>query len=328
MKNGIAVLVLGGLLVGNAGATEELDIPAMDFQRFCETKAARFGKDQKTLDMCLREERAILDFLLKGGKKSYPNVQKCLDAAQAVGGSYTVFGLCLSEQKRQTVGENVKDEPKQDAPAEPAMLKGKPIKGAEKAFIADVMKYSFPAVAKEMGKKLSLTFTGTEPGDAFIDIYVSGPMTEPGLDQRLADLVMNGTMQTLEKWGYSPKEDETRIGCVLFCSLKSDRTRKYGTMLYDKKQGKSVWVPEDTTLPVYDIKSYCARVSNNIGGSAQMEKICRDEEKYSYLLLQNIDIPPKTLRYCDKVSSNLGGTYQMLRVCVEQEIEALKSLEK
>lgn len=327
MKHFIAALGLWFCLAGEALAADTLDIPPMDFQRFCEAKAAIFGQDENIRATCLREEKGMIDFLLKGHGQSFANVPLCLDAARSVGGSYAVLGLCLMEQKRQGA-EGAKQEPEKESPNRPAALQGEPIKGAEKAFLADVMACAFPTVAREMGKQLSLTFTGKEPGDAFIDITVSGPMTEPGLDRKLAELVTNGTLDALKKWGYAPREDDTHVGCVVFASLQGERTRKYGTMLYDKKQGKSVWMPEADSLPVYDTKRYCARIGENVGGSAQIEKVCREEEKSAYMRLQEMDIIPKTLRYCDKISENLGGTYQMLKVCIEEETAARKSLEE
>lgn len=325
MKLHIVIMSLFFWFADNALAAEVLELPLMDFQKFCETKADFFGKNEKLRAVCLREEQRSIDFLRKNESVSFVNVPVCVNAAQAVGGSYTVLVLCLREQQRQSA-ENVKQDPVEEAQSQPMNLAGKPIKGSEKAFLADVMQGAFPTVAKEMGKELSLKFSGKEARDIYIDVSVSSPMTEPGLDRRLADLVTDGTLGALKKWGYAPKEDDTRVACVVFATLKDKRTRKYGTMLYDKKQDKGVWVPEADALPVYDIKQYCSRVSENMGGSARIEKTCREQEKKAYVRLQEMETAPKPLRYCDKLAGNLGGSYHMLRICIEEEAAARQSL--
>jgi len=76
----------------------------------------------------------------------------------------------------------------------------------------------------------------------------------------------------------------------------------------------------------FDINMYCRRVANSVGGSYQIEQICREEELKAKRALERMFIPERIKRYCSRVAKAVGGSYQIMKTCVEQELEAKKQL--
>jgi hypothetical protein len=67
-------------------------------------------------------------------------------------------------------------------------------------------------------------------------------------------------------------------------------------------------------------------VSDAIGGSAQIELACRQEEQNAKKTVPSASIPSKTLSYCDQVAFAIGGSYQILLACVQEENKARRQL--
>lgn len=78
----------------------------------------------------------------------------------------------------------------------------------------------------------------------------------------------------------------------------------------------------------YDIKKYCAKVSESVGGGAQIELGCRDLEADAKAEIPAKNASPKILKYCDQVAKSVGGSYQILGGCIDQELEAQAQLDK
>lgn len=78
----------------------------------------------------------------------------------------------------------------------------------------------------------------------------------------------------------------------------------------------------------YDIKKYCGKVSEAVGGSAQIELGCREQEADARAEIPAKNASPKILAYCDRVAKAVGGSYQILSGCIDQEQEAQAQLDK
>ncbi|WP_229503618.1 hypothetical protein [Massilia putida] len=72
----------------------------------------------------------------------------------------------------------------------------------------------------------------------------------------------------------------------------------------------------------YDIAKYCAKVSDTVGGSYQIEQACREQEATSKATLQKMKLPTRIENYCSKVASTIGGSYQIKLACAQQELAA------
>lgn len=83
---------------------------------------------------------------------------------------------------------------------------------------------------------------------------------------------------------------------------------------------------EAATLPSYSISSYCAKVSQSVGGSYVIEKGCREQENAATTKIRARAIPQRVWSYCDKVANSIGGSYIIFDGCVDQEIGAANSM--
>ena len=81
------------------------------------------------------------------------------------------------------------------------------------------------------------------------------------------------------------------------------------------------------STPSYDIRAYCAQVSQAVGGSYQIEAGCVDIERTSRASVERmVGVEPRILSYCDEVATAVGGSYQIYEGCIKQELEAKSSL--
>ena len=78
----------------------------------------------------------------------------------------------------------------------------------------------------------------------------------------------------------------------------------------------------------FDIKIYCGKVSDAVGGSAQIELGCREQEADARAEIPAKNPSPKILAYCDRVAKAVGGSYQILSGCIDQEQEAQAQLDR
>ena len=78
----------------------------------------------------------------------------------------------------------------------------------------------------------------------------------------------------------------------------------------------------------YDMKIYCGKVSDAVGGSAQIELGCREQEANARAEIPAKNASPKILAYCDRVAKAVGGSYQILSGCIDQEQEAQTQLNR
>lgn len=72
----------------------------------------------------------------------------------------------------------------------------------------------------------------------------------------------------------------------------------------------------------FDIQSYCREVAAAVGGSYQIEEVCREQEVEARRALAGMSIEPRIESYCTEVADAVGGSYQIMLVCVEQETGA------
>lgn len=78
----------------------------------------------------------------------------------------------------------------------------------------------------------------------------------------------------------------------------------------------------------YDIKAYCQKVSNAVGGSAQIELGCRQQEAEARESIPGKNASAKITKYCQNVGKAVGGSYQILAGCIDQELDAQAQLDK
>lgn len=76
----------------------------------------------------------------------------------------------------------------------------------------------------------------------------------------------------------------------------------------------------------FDINSYCRQVSDAVGGSYQIEKVCRAQEYQSQAKIGSLSVPSRIKKYCEGVGQAVGGSYQIMEACIEQELQAKSSL--
>lgn len=76
----------------------------------------------------------------------------------------------------------------------------------------------------------------------------------------------------------------------------------------------------------FDINSYCREVSDAVGGSYQIEKVCRDQEYEAQTKINSMSIPARIKNYCTEVGQAVGGSYQIMQTCIQQELQAKSSL--
>lgn len=77
--------------------------------------------------------------------------------------------------------------------------------------------------------------------------------------------------------------------------------------------------------PSYDTETHCSEVADSIGGSAQIELTCRQEESKARRWVESHSVSDKMMTYCDEVASTLES-YEILKTCIEQEQEAAAQL--
>lgn len=77
----------------------------------------------------------------------------------------------------------------------------------------------------------------------------------------------------------------------------------------------------------YDIKEYCQKVSNAMGGSYMIENYCRKHEQEKQNKLNSMQVPIEIKNYCKQVGEAVGGSYQITESCVRHEIEAKNKLQ-
>lgn len=109
------------------------------------------------------------------------------------------------------------------------------------------------------------------------------------------------------------------LGLCLSRAASEDETTQPGTASQQ---------PTGVGLPQYDINAYCTGVADAVGGSAQVELFCREQEQKTLQTLQGMAIPTEVMNYCDGVARVIGGSYEVFKNCAEQEISARQSLGK
>lgn len=72
----------------------------------------------------------------------------------------------------------------------------------------------------------------------------------------------------------------------------------------------------------YDINTYCEGVADAVGGSYQIEEMCREQEQDAKARIFKMNIPPRIKKYCEEVGQAVGGSYQIMESCIQQELEA------
>ncbi|QEI06184.1 hypothetical protein FXN63_10310 [Pigmentiphaga aceris] len=77
----------------------------------------------------------------------------------------------------------------------------------------------------------------------------------------------------------------------------------------------------------YDIRTYCKSVSNAVGGSYQIEEMCRTMEQTSRDNLGRVVLPERIEKYCEDVGKAVGGSYQIKESCAKQELQARSRLQ-
>ncbi|QGT80395.1 MULTISPECIES: hypothetical protein [Pseudomonas syringae group] len=85
-------------------------------------------------------------------------------------------------------------------------------------------------------------------------------------------------------------------------------------------------LPFFTYAAEYNVKTYCKKVADSVGGSAQIELGCREQENDAKASIPGKNATPKILKYCDQVAQSIGGSYQILSGCIDQEQDAQKKL--
>lgn len=80
------------------------------------------------------------------------------------------------------------------------------------------------------------------------------------------------------------------------------------------------------SVNAFDIDSYCRQVSDAVGGSYQIEKICRQQEYEAQSIINSISVPSRIKNYCTEVGEAVGGSYQIMEACIQQELQAKNSL--
>lgn len=87
-----------------------------------------------------------------------------------------------------------------------------------------------------------------------------------------------------------------------------------------------ICLPSLSQAANYDIKQYCSKVADAVGGSAQIELTCREQEAEARDDIPGKNASPKIMAYCDRVGKAIGGSYQILSTCIDQEQEAQSQL--
>jgi len=82
-----------------------------------------------------------------------------------------------------------------------------------------------------------------------------------------------------------------------------------------------------SAVPSYDIRAYCEKVSDSVGGSAEIELSCRQQEETAKSAAEARDLPERVQQYCDEVAQSIGGSYVIYNGCADQELEALEKLD-
>lgn len=91
-------------------------------------------------------------------------------------------------------------------------------------------------------------------------------------------------------------------------------------------EGQSVETADAATLPAFDSNAYCRTIGDAAGGSAVIERTCREQESEARSEAAAMSIPARTLNYCTKIGETAGGSYLIFKTCVEQEIGAAAEL--
>jgi hypothetical protein len=81
------------------------------------------------------------------------------------------------------------------------------------------------------------------------------------------------------------------------------------------------------TLPSFETAVLCKAVSDNVGGSYQIELACEEQEAEASAALKRFFPPADLMKICVPVALNVGGSYQILLTCVEAEAKAKASLQ-
>lgn len=72
----------------------------------------------------------------------------------------------------------------------------------------------------------------------------------------------------------------------------------------------------------FNISAYCQKVGEAVGGSYQIESMCREQESAAKSNIASMSIPKRTAKYCQEVGQAVGGSYQIMESCIQQELDA------
>lgn len=84
--------------------------------------------------------------------------------------------------------------------------------------------------------------------------------------------------------------------------------------------------PQGGATPDYNIIGYCRRIGDIAGGSAVIERTCRDQEQSSLVTIRDQNIPKRIFEYCERIGRAAGESYTIFKTCVEQETTAASTL--
>lgn len=81
-----------------------------------------------------------------------------------------------------------------------------------------------------------------------------------------------------------------------------------------------------STVHAFNTSAYCREVGAVVGGSYQIELVCRQQEDAARSRLNRMSVPGRIESYCREVGAVVGGSYQIMVTCIEQELEARRQL--
>lgn len=80
-------------------------------------------------------------------------------------------------------------------------------------------------------------------------------------------------------------------------------------------------------LPEIDIRAYCARVAETVGGSRQIELSCVQQVRRAATALADQPVEASIMAYCVRVAPSISSGYAIIESCVRMEQRAAAELD-
>lgn len=240
--------------------------PEYNYKLFCKAYGTFFDNKNFVISSCLKREENTLKELASGLKTSAEDFEQCKHDMQKVGESYYYLKACLdfATEKFKTESAVPSQQEKVEQPAplplatvtpatktahdEKKVEGPRPLKDNEQAFLDETLKRAFPPNYKKVSKLLKLEWKGTSEKDVIVGVVFTKEAPKKMKDvEDVGQLIMEGMIETLVKWGYEPSKSNLNIFCMMYSKEKGlsgkPLVRMYGQTNYSNGLDSAVFMP-------------------------------------------------------------------------------------